>query len=355
MAEAYVVTETLPGEVIHRIVKILRLLDGETQAFLQSSGRSNSQKPYAGLYYPITHVGVKADGTPWYGKIISVSEASRARLNPVYCKESTCIKPMTVLKWQYELMRDFVVAHDAPLWDLLFDPYGARQGTPEEVAAKRKKLFKLSAWLHHFNEMLEQYFATEAQLVCSCCISSDSIWETKFYPMKQFLLRKYPRAEAYYQAAADLEPSEQISDAQLKVRMVERHAEIPPTAYEELPILRIESSDDRTEIQHKSMFRNVIGPTAHLRYAPSAELVKSFLDEPLFPRVFESQHQVPQSQVPQSQARKRTYVTRSASKIRKSKRLASKATRMSTIRPGSKKVKRVPSKKSAKKFRIRLP
>jgi hypothetical protein len=342
LPEAYVVSE---GD-LDRNVKILQLLDGTTQTFLQSSGSSNPKKSYPGLYYPITHVGVKADGTPWYGKIISVPTASRPRLNPVYCNESTCIKPMTVLKWQYELMRDFVVAHDKPLWDSLFDPYGSRQGTPEEVAAKRKKLFKLSAWLHHFNEMLEQYFATEAQLVCSCCLSQHSIWDTKFYPMKQFLLVRHEGAEAYYQAAAELEPSEQINDTQLKTRMEERDATIPPTAYEELPILRIEPEDDKTEIQHKSMFRNVIGPTAHLRYAPSAELVESFLEEPLFPRVFESQRQVPQSQ-----ARKPTYVTRSSSKIRKSKRLASM--RMSTIRLGSKKVKRVPSKKSAKKFRLR--
>ena len=347
MAEAYVVTETLPNdEKIKRNVIILPLLDGTTQTFLQSSGRSNPAKPYAGLYYPVTHVGVKADGTPWYGKIISVPSALRARLNPVYCKETTCIKPMAVLQWQYDLMRDFVVAHDEPLWSSLFDPTSSRQGTPDEVADKRKKLFKASHWLHHFNEMLEQYFATEAQLVCSCCLSQHSIWDTKFYPMKQFLLHKYPGAEAYYQAA-ELTPGKEITDAQLKDRMKKRGAEINPDAYETLEVLHIELDEDKIESQRKQMFRNVIGPTAHLRYAPSAELVNSFLEEPLFPRVVESQRPVPQ-------ARKRTYVTRSASKIRKSKRIASKATRISTIRLGSKKVKRISSKKSAK-FRIRLP
>ncbi len=341
--EAYVVSE---GD-LDRNVKILQLLDGTTQTFLQSSGSSNPKKSYAGLYYPITHVGVKADGTPWYGKIISVSAASRDRLNPVYCKETTCIKPMTVLQWQYDLMRDFVVAHDEPLWDSLFDPTSLWTGTPDEVAAKRKKLFKLSAWLHHFNEMLEQYFATEAQLVCSCCLSSDSIWDTKFYPMKQFLLVRHEGAEAYYQAAK-LTQGEKISDAQLKARMVERHAEIHPRAYEELPILRIESSNNKTEIQHKSMFRNVIGPTAHLRYAPSAELVESFLEEPLFPRAVEFQRKSRKSPRVASNIRKSPRV---ASKIRKSPRIASM--RMSTVRLGSKKVKRVPSKKSAKKFRLR--
>lgn len=355
MAEAYIVSETIPdSEPLHRNVKILRLLDGETQTFLQSSGRSNPQKPYAGLYYPITHVGVKADGTPWYGKIISVpavnSMLSRDRLTSVYCQETTCIKSMTVLKWQYELMRDFVVAHDAPLWNFLFDSYSSRQGTAEEVATNRKKLFKVSAWLHHFNEMLEQYFATEAQLVCSCCLSDDSIWDTTFLPMKQFLLHKYPHAEAYYQAAAELEPDEFISDEELKEHMVRRHAEIPPDAYEHLPVLRIEPEDDKTEIQHKSMFRNVIGRDARLRYKPSDELVQSFLDEPVFPRIFDVM-EVPRK-VPQvMQSFRKSNVKFAVSEFKKSKRV--KTQKGKSVSKRSKRV--LVSKKSNVKrgFRIR--
>lgn len=360
--EAYIVSETIPdSEPLFRNVKILQLLDGETQTFLQSSGRSNPQKPYAGLYYPITHVGVKADGTPWYGKIISVpavnARLSRDRLTSVYCQETTCIKSMTVLKWQYELMRDFVVAHDAPLWNFLFDSYSARQGSAEEVANNRKKLFKLSVWLHHFNEMLEQYFATEAQLVCSCCLSLDSIWDTTFYPMKQFLLHKYPHAEAYYQAAAELEPDEPISDEELKEHMGRRHAEISPDAYEHLPVLRIEPEDDKTEIQHKSMFRNVIGRDAHLRYKPSDEHVQSFLDEPVFPQEPREVFRKVPRDVIKAFPKKSKYVKLPVSKnyVRRSKRVKNASTRVSDSEMYAKyvkstvRLKRVP-KSNVKKF-----
>jgi hypothetical protein len=229
--------EITPERRIDRLVRILPMMDGTTQTFVESSGSSNEQHSYPGLCFPITHVGKMLSGSTWYGKIIRMVKPDRL-IAMGYDPATTRTKPIDVSIWQYELMKSMMLEkYGEQLWDIYLSN-GA--GKPSD----RPTLYAMAIELKNLNTVIERYFATESQLVCSCCISSDtSIWNMPLErgglrDVKDYICRKYPAEAAYYMSIKDIPSSEGIPDARLDELMKEMGAEIPLHAYDTLATVR---------------------------------------------------------------------------------------------------------------------
>jgi hypothetical protein len=225
---------------IQRHVFIIPLRDGTVQTFVESSGTSNTErervKSFPGLCYPISHITHDREGHLYYSKLTPVfirngeiDARGMERLGKMYNIDDIRVKQDRVFKWEFLLIRDFVHHHDPELWECFMLPYKISTLKEPLRTEMKRKLFKLFHFAILFHQMILQYFATEEQLVCSCVISSESVWNHDFLEMKEFLLRKHPSAEMYRTVRTRRVVT--INDEQLMERRKYRNAEIPLDLY----------------------------------------------------------------------------------------------------------------------------